>query len=268
MIGKIFLLLVCLSILTACYDSDQNSMANCERNFFDPKRTSAQVLDNEHMVLKRVINPDTTFFYLEWLDANDQLSLLIFHPGHKNFLGAESLSHYYVSGDIKASCPSDPSINGVPTQFIDIFNAEKISHCIVNAKQPDDRPLTITYWRFLGFRTPEGILSPTCEENFLYLVFTTSQVNPVNPDDRYFAEIYNGVNDCVYIYRLLAGSLGIITRSFCYREELAPTTSSEKYGNRYMQGLLDPDAIHISHSGSTLVIRPENMTDEMIFVGL
>lgn len=258
---------VAVGLFASCKQNDE-VVPSCNRPMFSPKKETAYTLENEVMVLKRVTNPDTSFLYLQWDNDQEERILFIFDPASTFFTNAESLVHYQVTAEVKVSCASDPTINGVPTMVMNVLEATPITNCPIEVTQTKSRSLEMTYWRFLGFRSGNDLEAPTCEDNFLYLVFTTAQVNPVNPDNRYFAEIYNGVNVCDYFYEFSSSDRAVIGVAVCYRDVLGGTKASRSYGKKFMQALLDPDGFGVDHQESHLIIKSDNMDEELIFIGL
>ena len=61
--------------LLAC--SQEVETDPCAQNLFSPNREIAYTLDQKSMVLRSVNTPDTTFFYLQWFDEDNQQKLFL-----------------------------------------------------------------------------------------------------------------------------------------------------------------------------------------------
>ena len=130
-------------VLAGCKD-DPDEQATCGGDLFNAQKKTAYILEDEPMVLKRATTPDTSFLYLEWMDKNGQPVLFIFDQSNSPLANSESRSHFNVSGEVKISCPNNPTINDVSTLVINVFKAEKIDFCPVSVEQSSPRPLEQT----------------------------------------------------------------------------------------------------------------------------
>ena len=254
--------------LLAC--SQEVETDPCAQNLFSPNREIAYTLDQKSMVLRSVNTPDTTFFYLQWFDEDNQQKLFLPNPGSPLFSDKDPGTYFIVSGAIKASCSNEPTINGQLTEIIEVYEAIEVPYCEVEAADhSNDRKLQQTTWRFMGFRINDEIQPPTCEENFLSLVFSSAKVIPEIPDDpRFKAEILNGAMDCDFIYEFMEGEKVKIYSSICYSLDVSVTSNSKAYGEYFLQGLLDPGGLEFIHEGNSLILVSTTINEEMVFTGL
>ena len=254
-------------LLLAC--SQDVETDPCTQDLFSSNREIAYTLDQKSMVLRSVSTTDTTFFYLQWFDEDNQQKLLLPNPASAIFSGKDPGTHFIISGDVKSLCGNEPTINEQLTEIIDVYEAIVVPYCKVESAQSSERQLQQTIWRFIGFHLNDKIQSPTCEENFLSLVFSSAKVIPEIPDDpRYKAEILNGARDCDFIYEFMDGEKIKIYSSICYNLDVSVTSSSKTYGEYFLQGLLDPDGLEVIHEGNSLTLISGTIKEEMVFTGL
>jgi hypothetical protein len=242
--------------------------ADCALEDFNKNRKTYQIITDEPVTLKRYRDSDTAFWYAIWNDGSIPTTL-IFEKLSLDPERAVDNTPLEMSGGIKITCQNDFQVDNRPTRAIITSNVVIVEYCPVTYTFIDEVPPLIgTRWRFVGFDTGSQILSPTCNESYLTLRFTTNNTFPETVDNLFYADIYNGRDVCTYVYTDITPNFYNIERRGCEQRDIGSSLSAQRYGARMVLGLLDLDGFVISQNGNLLRFNPENLGDDLLFVAI